>query len=319
MIKKKHGSYPSEFRSFVIKRLNDGESHTDIAREAAALFDLDYKTHDSIRKQVSRTREEITDTSKPARLKRLFFDIETSPCLGWFWRPGWNQTIGANQIIEYAKVICISWKWEGDKQVHNLRWDEYQDDKKMLEKFAKVIMEADESVAHNGDRFDEKWLRTRFIYHRIPAMPKYKTLDTLKKAKSGFVFPSNKMDEIGKYLNVGRKMVNEPRLWEKVWQHNDRKALNRMVNYCDQDVLVLEAIFKIMNGYVTGNSNVNGITGGAKWRCPECASSDVKFKKSVGTAMGTSQRWFACNSCEKKYKISNKSYMKFLKFKMESN
>ena len=52
--------------------------------------------------------------------KRLFFDIETSFNIGWFWRAGYKQAITPEQIIHERKVICISYKWEGEDEVYNL-------------------------------------------------------------------------------------------------------------------------------------------------------------------------------------------------------
>ena len=57
------------------------------------------------------------------KIKRLFFDIETSPMIVYSWRVGWKLNIGTDNIIEDWKVICISYKWEGEDKVHTLSWD----------------------------------------------------------------------------------------------------------------------------------------------------------------------------------------------------
>jgi len=57
-------------------------------------------------------------------VKRLFFDIETSPIIAYTWRVGWKLNIPADNIIEDWKVICISYKFEGDENVKTLTWDE---------------------------------------------------------------------------------------------------------------------------------------------------------------------------------------------------
>ena len=125
-----------------------------------------------------------------AEIRRLFFDIETAPMIVYSWRVGWKLTIPTDNIIEDWRVICISYKWEGEDKVHTLDWGKEMCDKKLLEEFIKIANQSDEMVAHNGDRFDIKKIRTRCIYHRIPMFPDYKSLDTLKKAKSGFNFNS---------------------------------------------------------------------------------------------------------------------------------
>ena len=134
-----------------------------------------------------------------AEIRRLFFDIETSPNIGWFFQTGYNQTISYNQIIKHAQIICISYKWEGQDKVYNLSWDSKQCEKSMLQKFIKIADKADEIVGHNSDKFDIKWLRTRCISHNIPMFPHYKSFDTLKFFRSSVLAPSNRLDYLGEY------------------------------------------------------------------------------------------------------------------------
>ena len=103
-------------------------------------------------------------------IKRLFFDIETSPCIGYFWRPGYKVNLSYDNILEENKIICICYKWQHEDEVNSLTWDSKQNDKKMLQKFIKVANKADELVGHNGDRFDLKWVKTRCLkqHTRIP-------------------------------------------------------------------------------------------------------------------------------------------------------
>ena len=86
--------------------------------------------------------------------KRLFFDIETSPNVGFFWQSGYKLNIPYTNIIKERAIICICYKWADEDKVYSLQWDKNQDDKTMLEKFMAVANEAHELVGHNGDRFD---------------------------------------------------------------------------------------------------------------------------------------------------------------------
>ena len=139
------------------------------------------------------------------KIKRLYFDIEVSPNIVTSWNVGYKQKIDYQDIIEERKVICICWNWEGEKTIHSLSWDENRDDKTMLIEFIKVINTADELIAHNGDNFDIKWLRTRCLKHGITMFPTYVSLDTLTKARRNFRLNSNRLDYIAKYVGVGRK------------------------------------------------------------------------------------------------------------------
>jgi DNA polymerase elongation subunit (family B) len=118
--------------------------------------------------------------------KRLFFDIETSPNIGFFWQAGYKKNIDYDNIITERAIICICYKWEGEKEVYSLTWNKKQCDKIMLRTFIAVAEEADELVGHNGDKFDLAWIRTRCLFHGIEMFPKYTTLDTLKLSRSQF-------------------------------------------------------------------------------------------------------------------------------------
>lgn len=250
-------------------------------------------------------------------IKRLFFDIETAPMIVYSWRVGWKLTIGTDNIINDWKIICISYKWEGEDKVHTLDWGKEMCDKKLLEDFIKIANQADEMVAHNGDRFDIKKIRTRCIFHRIPMFPDYKTLDTLKKAKSGFNFNSNRLDYIAKFLGVGAKLEHEGfNMWVKCMQ-GDKEALKAMVEYCEMDIIVLEDVFLTMQNYIKHNIHTGVIGNNLKHSCPNCGSEETTLLKNKVTAMGTVKRLMECNSCKYTYDISNSSYMTYLKFKTQ--
>ena len=249
------------------------------------------------------------------KIKRLFFDIETSPMIVYSWRVGWKLNIGTDNIIEDWKVICISYKWEGEDKVHTLSWDKNQCDKQLLIDFIKIANQADEMVAHNGDRFDIKKIRTKCIYHRIPMFPKYRSLDTLKKAKSGFVFNSNRLDYIAQYLGVGAKLKHEGfNMWVKCMK-GDKQALKDMIMYCEMDVVVLEDVFLVMQNYVINNTHVGSHNGKLKASCPNCGSEDVGLLKNNFTALGTIKRQLECTPCGNVYETSNSAWRTFLEMK----
>ncbi|GAF72135.1 unnamed protein product, partial [marine sediment metagenome] len=83
--------------------------------------------------------------------KRLFFDIETRPNEGFFWECGYDIRISPENITHERAIICIGYKWAGEKRVYCLTWDSEQDDTQLLTDFLKVFNKADEVIAHNGD------------------------------------------------------------------------------------------------------------------------------------------------------------------------
>jgi len=236
--------------------------------------------------------------------KRLFFDIETSPNIGLFWQAGFKQSISYENIITERSVICICYKWEDEKEVHWLTWDKKKCDKAMLQKFIAVANVADELVAHNGDKFDLPWIRTRCLLHGIELFPQYFTIDTLKIARQKFRFNSNRLNYIAQYLGIGSKIKTEFNLWKDVLLNNDRKALDKMVKYCQEDVRLLEKVYTKLKNHYPHKTHYGVIFGQDRGSCPECGSEDLVKNQRRVMAGGRLVIQYKCKTC---YKIHSKT------------
>ena len=249
--------------------------------------------------------------------RRLFADIETSPNVVYTWRAGYKINIPFENIIEERKVICVSWKWEDEDEVHTLTWDKKQNDKALLKKFIKVLNRADEVIGHNFDRFDLKWLRGRALYHSIPMSPTYVTTDTLKLSRSLFSLNSNRLDYIAQYLGVGAKTKHRGwAMWTDVMD-GSKKALAEMVTYCENDVIILENVYQKIKNYSKPRIHYATLSGLEKWNCPDCGTSHTHCNKTRTTAAGTVKREMKCldKECGRNYTISDRAYVQYLKFK----
>jgi uncharacterized protein YprB with RNaseH-like and TPR domain len=251
-------------------------------------------------------------TNQSNSFKRLFFDIETSPNIGLFWRAGYNLTITPESIIQEKAVICVSYKWEFEDKVYHLKWTD-GDDTELLKAFTRILLEADEVVAHNGDRFDIAWLRTRCAIKGLPFPTYLKSLDTLQKVKRNFNFNSNKLDYLAKVLQVGGKIeTGGYNLWKRIVLDNDKESLDKMLEYCDNDVVILEDVFHKLQSYIKPNTHVGTHVGNGKHSCPTCGGIHVNHTKNVFTAKGTLQRAMECSTCGTDYIISNTAFIKML-------
>lgn len=231
--------------------------------------------------------------------RRLFFDIETSPNIGLFWNAGYKQNISYENIIQERAIICIAYKWEGDKDATCLFWDKEHNDKTMLEKFIKVANTADELVGHNGDKFDLAWIRTRCLLHGIEMFPKYITVDTLKLARSKFRFNSNRLDYIASFLGLGAKIHTSFDLWKKILLDSDKQAKADMMEYCKGDVFLLEKVFNLFRNHIEPKQHYGALLGGNRGSCPECGSLDLIFVKNRTTATGILKKQYQCKDCGK--------------------
>jgi DNA polymerase elongation subunit (family B)/DNA-directed RNA polymerase subunit RPC12/RpoP len=238
--------------------------------------------------------------------KRLYFDLECSANVGLFWTSGYKLNIGTENIIKERAVICICYKWEDDKDVYYLQWDSKQCDKKILQDFIKVANEADELIGHNGDKFDLAWIRTRCLFHRIDMFPTYNTIDTLKIARSKFRFNSNRLDYIGKFLGLGQKNHTNFDLWKDIMLKNCKKSMNIMIDYCIQDVVLLEQVHKELNNHIPAKTHYGVIFGGDRGSCPECGSDELVKNNRRVMASGLVKIQYKCQTCGKMHSKTDK-------------
>lgn len=241
-------------------------------------------------------------------IRRLFFDIETSPNIGFFWRPGYKLQIGHENIIKERGIICVGYKWEGDKKSSCITWGKRQDDSKVVKLIAELLTEADEVVSHNGDKFDIPWVRGRCLKHGHPLPPRLVSQDTCALAKRLFNLNANRLDYIAQYLGFGGKMATGGfGLWRSVVLDKDEAALAKMVAYCKRDVDLLEAVWNKMKPYVPSKSRLSDRVGS----CPECGGHHLVLRGTRTTEAGSKFVRLRCGDCGKWTQVAHKKYLKW--------
>jgi hypothetical protein len=248
------------------------------------------------------------------KIKRLFWDIEVTPNLVWSWRVGYKINLQHENIVQERKVICIGYKWEGERHPTVLRWDRNHGDRDMLAAFIAVANQADELVAQYGDGFDLPWFRTRCLILGLEPLPLYKTIDTKAWASKYFYFNSNKLDYLADVLGFGKKLETKFQLWIDV-MNGSKKALDYMCKYCGVDVVRLQQVYSKLAPCVRPKTHAGVFAGKDKWSCSHCGSENVAVSKKRVTASGTVQWQMRCNDCGSYFTISNSSYQEYLKAK----
>jgi len=203
------------------------------------------KANDIWRRFISRGIKAITEKTE---LKVLYLDLETSPNIGFFWKSGYKLNIGYENIIQERAIICACYKWKDENKVHSLEWNN-GDDKVLLQELAEVINEADLIVGHNLNKFDLPWIYGRCVKHNIQFDTNFKKEDTLTMARNMFSFNSNKLDYIAQFLGLGEKLSTSYNLWKDIVLKNDAKAMNTMVKYCKNDVVILQKVHEKLCNY----------------------------------------------------------------------
>jgi DNA-directed RNA polymerase subunit RPC12/RpoP len=172
---------------------------------------------------------------------------------------GYEQNIGANQVLEDWYVLSWAAKWYREDEIfyEDMRKHKPHNDKKILMGIHKLICEADIIVAHNGDKFDIKKLNARFLKHGIPMVSPYRSIDTLKIARKYFKLTFNTLAWIAKYLGVENKSEHKKypgmELWKACMQTEDKAlrldGFQEMEAYNKVDVTVLEAVLNKLMPY----------------------------------------------------------------------
>lgn len=238
------------------------------------------------------------------KFKTLFIDIETSLMEVYAYRIGYGVDITDKQIKRENRIVCVSYKWSHEKEIHTIYWNRFKKcDRVLLKKLSKLLVEADEVVGHNGDKFDLKFINRRLIFHRLQPLPPLTTTDTLKLCRKVANFSSNKLGYVGKYLKVGTKLQHSGlQLWIDVEKGCD-KAFKKMLKYCEQDVAVLEKIYNIIIKYAP-NIRKGGRVLKNTPTCPNCDSFKLHKWGHYTTKAGIRHKRFRCYDCGTAFKIA---------------
>lgn len=225
----------------------------------------------------------------------LLFDIETMPNLVRTWRK-WEQNVIWYERFGY--LWSISYKYRGSKKVYHKNITDfplYKKDKYSDEALVKFIWElmdnADIVIAHNGNAFDTKTVTGRFVHYRLSPPSPYKKVDTKLLYKMYLNEDSNSLKDIAKKHHLPLKLeTGGESLWEAC-EHGDKKAIKKMAEYNDADVVTLEAAYDLILPYVTNHPNM-GVISGQRSVCPNCGGAHLQ---SRGIKYGK-RSWF-CIDC----------------------
>lgn len=226
----------------------------------------------------------------------LFLDIENSPSLGWAWA---KYDVNVIDFKTDWYLLSFAWRWADEKAIHVRGLIDYsgfhrdmEDDRRLTEALWKLLDSADLVIGHNLDRFDIRKINTRFLAHGMPPPSPYRTLDTLKVAKRYFRFDSNRLDDLGRCLGVGRKLQHTGfELWRNCMV-GQKAAWALMKRYNKQDVALLIKVYYLLRAWAGNHPNVNR----GEVACPKCGSPKIQKRGFEFTLLRRKQR-FQCQVC----------------------
>jgi hypothetical protein len=232
----------------------------------------------------------------------LIYDIETSPILGHVW------IMRDASVIEVERdwmMLSFAYKWYGQKSIRFVglnqdpEWESIDDgDRWVAERLHALFDQADVVLAHNNDRFDMRKAHARFLAHGLPPPAPSIKYDTLKQVRKWFGFGSNKLDELARQLELGRKERHHGKnTWLGCIAGNE-KDWNTMRRYNKKDVALLEELYEAIRPWADVPFLNMGwwSTGESLLACSKCGETDLTKRGFVTTKTGRYQR-FCCNVC----------------------
>lgn len=228
--------------------------------------------------------------------KILFFDIETAPNLGYTWGQFDQNVI---QFHKEWSMLSFAYKWHGSSKVScfSLRDFKGKDrEKKLVSLLHSLLNEADISVAHNGDNFDNRKSKTRMALYSLDPISIRATIDTLKVYKKHFHLNSYSLGAIADYFEFdNRKGKNtDISLWLGCMKDNP-VSWAKMKQYNKQDVRVLEEAYNFALPWMHAHPNV-ALLQDHKGGCPKCGSKKVQKRGLRANNRGVQQQW-QCQDC----------------------
>lgn len=218
----------------------------------------------------------------------LFLDIETVPQYSSYndlpedWRQLWDiksNTLSRNQegqtsemlypragiYAEFGKIVCISCgvvQGKGEQRKIILKSFSGDDEKELLQQFNVMLNnwvtgEQKFLCAHNGKEFDFPYLCRRMIINNLTIPETLNSsgkkpwevnhFDTLELWKFGDYKSYTSLNLLAHVLGIKtpKDDIDGSMVWEVYWKENN---LQRIVTYCQKDVVTVAQILLRMNG-----------------------------------------------------------------------
>lgn len=229
--------------------------------------------------------------------KLLYFDIETAPIVAYTWGAH-KQYINPSNIIEDWFVMAWAAKWVCTSSmfsyVVNVKEVKNCDDSRIIKPLWDLFNQADIIIGHNSDRFDIKRMNWRWAMHNYTPPRPYKTVDTLKAARSVWGATSNKLDYLTKNLGLNGKMETQSGLFWKC-KEGDAQALRELRKYNEIDVLEGESLYLKVRPWMKNHPNMGLYYETDTSRCKNCGSTDLDYDRLMPVV--TAANVYVCWTC----------------------
>lgn len=236
----------------------------------------------------------------------LLVDIETAPGKGWFF--DFKKEYNIIEVEQQPFLLSVAWKWLGEDTIHCKALPDFrkkklytdEDDYELCGFIHSLFSQADVIVAHNGIKFDTKFVNARLLKHRFSPPSPFKNADTLLMHRSVANVPSHRLDYLARFYNIGAKLPNAGKDTWLGCVRGDADSWSLMKRYNKHDVYLLEKLYLLIRGWSKTHPNLSLISRKPD-ACPRCQST--LFKKDGHEYNRTSEaQRYECLNCGKQWK-----------------
>jgi DNA polymerase elongation subunit (family B) len=164
----------------------------------------------------------------------------------------------------------------------------------MLTLIHQLLDEADAVITYNGKKFDIPVLNKEFVSLGMSPPAPYKHIDLYQVVRKNFRFASNKLDYICQSLGLGNKIKHRGMdLWKDCID-GDEEAIEEMLRYNQQDVVLLEKLYYVLLPWF--KSPINHAIMQGELVCTNCGSKHYHSRGHAYTSAGKYAR-YQCQDC----------------------
>ena len=208
----------------------------------------------------------------------------------------------SNLSADWGIIICGCIKWDGGGldtfRITDYTQRDIMDDCGVACGIRDALEEADLWTGWYSAKFDIPYLQARLMYHEAQAAStKIPHVDLWKTARYELKLSSNRLANIQRFLKLSAaKTPIDQGTWIKAIAGN-KKAMDTVVEHCQEDVKMLEEAYHKMRPLVKGHPNMSlehpDLDGHV---CPKCTSSRMEKMGYRMTTVRRYQRW-RCLDC----------------------
>jgi uncharacterized protein YprB with RNaseH-like and TPR domain len=241
----------------------------------------------------SKSYEWKWEMNKP---KLLFYDIETSPNIGYTWEK-YEQNVLS--FIKEREILSCAYKWQGESNIHCITKQGQKTDHRIVQQLHSLFAKADILIAHNNDKFDQGIVKARMIYYNMLPPRILQSVDTRKVAKHYFKFNGNGLNDLGEFLKLGKKRVHTGFDMWLGCMSDKASSWKQMVKYNKQDVALLQKVYNRLRPWIHNHPRLSSIS----TMCPNGPSHHIQARGYRATQVTVKRQMF-CKDCNIWFLIS---------------